>query len=262
MSSFYEQESSFSFQTEGITFVTSRLIMLNIAVFATQLVLDVPFGDVQVMNSPGGYELLQWVAFQPSGMFSGIVWTPFTYMFLHGGLMHLFGNMLMLFFFGPQVERVLGSMQFLRFYLLCGVLGVLVNFFPIVLPSWNPGIMVVGASGATLGVLVAFAMIEPDRRVFLFPIPIPVTARLLVIFIIAMNLISAVGGGTGTSVATHFGGMGVAYIYMKWRPRLMQMRWRRQGRKVPKDSPAPGSPEEEKMAEAIDNIFDFKNRKH
>lgn len=261
MSSYYEQESRFSFQVEGVTYVVSRLILANVAVFILQLILDIPFGDPQVLNSPGGHQILHWVAFQPSALFSGIIWTPVTYLFLHGSLMHLFGNMLMLFFFGPAVERVLGSMQFLRFYLLCGVLGVLVNLFPIVLPNWNSGIMVVGASGATLGVLVAFAMIEPDRRIFLFPIPIPVTAKMLVVIILAMNLLAAAGGGSGTSVATHFGGMAVGYVYMKWRPRFMQMRWRRQGRKVAKEPGSPKSPDEEKMAEAIDNIFDFKNRK-
>lgn len=262
MSSYYEQESRFNFQLEGITYVTSRLLTLNILVFVVQLVLDVPFGDVFVMNAPGGVMNLEWVAFKPSMLFSGVIWTPLTYMFVHGSLMHLFTNMLMLFFFGPQVERVLGSMQFLRFYLLCGALGVLANILPIVFPSWNADIMVVGASGAVLGILVAFAMIDPDRRIFMFPIPIPITARILVIIFIAMNLISAASGGTGTSVATHFGGMGVAYVYMKWRPRLMQMRWRRQGRKVPKSPSPPETENEQKLADAVDNIFDFKNRKH
>jgi membrane associated rhomboid family serine protease len=177
-------------------------------------------------------------------------------MFLHGGLMHLFGNMLMLYFFGPEIERVLGSRQFLRFYLLCGGVGVMANFVPYFLIQGGGNVMVAGASGATLGVLVAFAMVEPDRRVFLFPIPIPVTSKILVFFIIAMNMISAANGGSGVSIATHLGGMAVGYAYMKWRPAFLRAQWHRRGRKIQKAEQA----DEEKMAEAIDNIFDFKNR--
>jgi membrane associated rhomboid family serine protease len=192
----------------------------------------------------------------PEFFLGGRVWTPITYMFLHGGLMHLFGNMLMLYFFGPEIERVLGSRQFLRFYLLCGGVGVMANFVPYFLIQGGGNVMVAGASGATLGVLVAFAMVEPDRRVFLFPIPIPVTSKILVFFIIAMNMISAANGGSGVSIATHLGGMAVGYAYMKWRPAFLRAQWHRRGRKIQKAEQA----DEEKMAEAIDNIFDFKNR--
>jgi membrane associated rhomboid family serine protease len=257
MSDYYQQESQFGFRTEGITHVVHRLIMANVLVFICQLLLDIPFGDIEVMNVPASQPILEWVAFMPANILIGIAWTPITYMFLHGSLMHVFGNMLMLYFFGPRVERVLGSRQFLRFYLLCGALGVMANFIPIVTPGWNPNILVIGASGATLGVLVAFAMIEPDRRIFMFPIPIPITSKTLVMIIIAMNLMTAAGGGSATSVATHFGGMSVGYLYMKWRPRFMRMQWRRQqGRPEKPTQPT----DNETIAKAVDNIFEFKNK--
>ena len=251
-----QYEFRFGGEREGITYIVHGLILANVGIFALQLLLDIVFGDFQVSDTPGGGSLLEWLMFVPDRMLDGLVWTPFTYLFLHGNLMHLFGNMLMLYFFGPEVERVLGSRQFVRFYLLCGAFGVLANFLPYFLIAGGGNVAVVGASGATLGVLVAFAMIEPDRKIFLFPIPFPVTSRALVMFIVAMNLISAAGGGSNTSVATHFGGMVLGYVYMKWRPIFLRAQWSKKSKKTSKGK----EPAEEKMAEAIDNIFEFKNK--
>lgn len=106
-----------------------------------------------------------------------------------------------------------------------------------------------------MGIIVAFAMVDPDRQLFLFPIPFPITARALVFIFLAINLLSAAGGSTGTSVATHLGGMAVGYLYMKYRPRLAGWKLkRRKKRAVPKRK-------QDKMGEAIDNIFDFDDRK-
>ena len=251
-----QNEMRFGGERPGITYTVFWLILANVSVFVAQLILDIPFGDLHVNDTPGGLALLAWLMFIPERVLDGLVWTPLTYMFLHGNLMHVFGNMLMLYFFGPEIERVLGSRQFIRFYFLCGVVGVLVNFAPYFLIEGGGNVSVVGASGATLGVLVAFAMVEPDRRILLFPIPIPVTSRFLVYLIIAMNLISAASGGSGTSVATHLGGMATAYAYMTWRPVFLRAQWHRRGQKIQKAEES----DEKKIADAIDNIFDFKNK--
>jgi len=263
MSEYNQYEMRFGGEREGVTYLVHVLILVNVAVFAAQLLLDIPFGELFVTgrgslieDAPGGNAILEWLEFNPNEMLHGLVWTPLTYMFLHGGLMHLFGNMLMLYFFGPEIERVLGSRQFVRFYLLCGGVGVLANFIPYFLIEGGGNVAVVGASGATLGILVAYAMVEPDRRVFIIPIPFPITARWLVIFIIAMNLFTAVSGGSATSVATHFGGMGVGYAYMKWRPVFLRAQWHKRSQKIEQAD----ENDEEEMAKAIDNIFDFKNR--
>jgi membrane associated rhomboid family serine protease len=251
-----QYEFRFGGEREGVTYIVHWLILLNIAIFAMQLILDIPIGDLEVRNTPGGVGVLEWLIFVPERVLDGLVWTPFTYMFLHGNLMHVFGNMLMLYFFGPELERVLGSRQFVRFYILCGVVGVLANFLSYFLIQGGGNAAVVGASGATLGVLVAFALIEPDRKIFMFPIPFPITSMTLVMFIVAMNLISAAGGGSSTSVATHFGGMIVGYAYMKWRPIFLRAQWNKKRKKVAKSEEGT----EEKMAEAVDNIFEFKNK--
>lgn len=249
-------EFRFGFGREGVTYYVHLLILLNVAVYAVQLILDIPFGNLIVADPPGGSEVLRFTAYSNDRLLSGWVWTPVTYMFLHGSLWHLFWNLVQLFIFGPDVERVLGTRQFIRFYIFCGVAGAFANLLPLAL-GW-PSIPVVGASGAILGVLVAFVVIDPDRQLFLIPLPFPITARALIIFLIAMNVL-AVMTDSPVAVATHVGGMIAGYAYMKLRPRMLQWTWQRRGRRARKGKPE-SSEDEEKLAEAIDNIFKFQDR--
>ena len=255
MSGYGYHERQHYAQRARITWAVQRLILANTLIFAIQLLLDIPLGGSALraggLMPPGG-ALHQWLAFQPSVFALGALWKPFTYMFLHAGLLHLFLNMLWLFFFGPDVERALGTRQFVRFYLLCGALGVLATFAPTAVTGAS--ISVTGASGAVMGIMVAFAVINPERQFFLFPFAIPINARALVIIVIAMNVLSALQPGN-TSVATHFGGMLVGFGYMKLVPRVR--RWqlsRRRGNGATEDPM-------EAAKEAVDNIFKFEERK-
>lgn len=263
MSSHYytEQAGSGGFD-HRITRAVQRLILLNAAVFAGQLLLDVPFGGMGPFAPPGGL-IAQILSFQPVSFLAGMVWQPLTYMFLHANLMHLFFNMLWLYFFGPDVERVLGTRQFTLFYLLCGALGVMATFVPLAVQFALPFVQaryvsVVGASGAVMGLLIAFAMVNPHRQFFMFPIPVPINARMLVAIVIVINLLNA-GPGSPTSVATHFGGMAIGYAYMKFIPFFrdrQRIYWQKRraggGRKTRK---------KDSTGEHVDNIFRFDKRK-
>ena len=239
---------------DRITYTVQRLILANCAVFGLQLLLDVVFG-LRVAHgtfaAPPGGVFTRWLAFWPAGFLGGAFWQPFTYMFLHGGLLHLFLNMLWLFFFGKDVERALGTRAFLRFYLTCGAVGVLATLIPAML--WG-GASVTGASGAVMGVLVAFAVINPEREFFLFPIPMPINARALVLIVIAMNVLLAFQPGN-TSVATHFGGMAVGFVYMKAIPFLLGLQRSHRA----KERRENGGQDE--VGDAVDNIFKFEDRK-
>ncbi len=238
-----------------ITWAVQRLLLLTTALFAVQLVVHMfepmATGIAQPYAAPG-LEVLRWFAFDSQEFpRNWQVWQPLTYMFLHGGLLHLFGNMLWLYVFGPEVERVLGTRQFLRFYLIVGALAVLATL--LTPRGWNSG-TVIGASGATMGVLVAFAVVNPDRELMLFPIPIRLTARALVLIVIALNIMSAFGQ-SGTSVATHFGGLAVGYVYMKVIPK-----WRRLRRRMRRGPGAAQKPVDA-VGEAVDNIFSYEKEK-
>ncbi len=243
-----------------MTHAVQRLILLNVAIFALQLIVNIPLGGpaFTVFGSVPGGLAIDWLAFTPDQLLRGYIWQPFTYMFLHGGLSHLFMNMIGLFFFGPDVERVLSTRQFYRFYLLCGALGVGAEFLLWGLRSMSGAggaVSVVGASGATMGVLVAFATLYPNREMYLFPIPIRLTARAVVIIFVVLNLMSAISANSGMSWATHFGGMGVGYLYIKLVPQIRAWFDRRQrGAEPPKDNL-------DKLGEAVDNIFRFDEEK-
>ncbi len=242
-----------------ITWAVQRLILLNTVVFALQLLAD-PL-EVYLLKKYGvgmgsGGLMSALFGFQPSLFLHGLLYKPVTYQFLHSGLLHLTMNMLWLFFFGPDVERALGTRQFFKFYLTCGALGVFATLIPFLMPG-GASPSVIGASGAVMGVLVAFAMIDPDRQFFMFPIPTPITARWLVIIIIVMNVITALGDSP-VSVTTHFGGMAVGYAYIKLLPRMNAwQRERRRAASLSKESPKPPL---DKVGEAVDNIFKFEPR--
>ncbi len=137
-------------------------------------------------------------------------WSIVTYMFLHGGLMHLGFNMLALFFFGPRVESRIGSRPFLIMYFAAGITGALLSFL---LAFSSP---IIGASAGVYGVMLAFAYFWPDEQILIWGI-IPVRARVLVLLTTAFSLFSGFGG-TGGNVAhfAHLGGYVGAYLYLKW----------------------------------------------
>lgn len=256
MNTYQQYQHHYAAPQERITFAVQRLILVNVAIFVAQLIVDIPLGyDVTPLTryAPPGGDVIRLLAFQPGWFLRGCLWKPLTYQFLHGGLMHLFMNMLWLFFFGPTVERVLGTRQFFRFYLTCGTGAVLATFVPYTLTGH--GVSVTGASGAVMAVLLAFAVINPERQFYLIPFPVPINARALVVIVIAMNIVFGLGRGSTTSVATHFGGMILGYLYMKYIPLY---RRRRTQRRREEDS-AEG--DVDTVGEMVDNIFKFEKRK-
>ena len=240
------------FGSPRITWAVQRIILANVLIFAIQLLLDPIMLLLGFQGSGPAGMLNPWLGFQPDKLFHGWIWLPFTYQFLHAGLSHLFFNMLWLYFFGPDVERLLGTRAFFRFYIICGAGAVLATLIPFVLTEKEP--LVVGASGAIMGVLVAFAMAEPDRQFFLFPIPFPLNARALVIVAFVMNIIYS---QTAPSISweSHLGGMAMGFLYFKALPMFtaFQTKRRRDGVQRKKKS-------SDEVGDAVDNIFDFNDR--
>jgi membrane associated rhomboid family serine protease len=157
----------------------------------------------------------------PAGILPGLrVWQPFTYIFLHGGLMHLLINMLMLWMFGRELELVWGKKRFLNYFLLCGIgaglIEVIVKFIPLFWghqPSDDPTI---GASGAIFGILIANAILFPDRELWLFPLPIRIPMRPFVAVMAAIEFFSTLGAsGDKVSHVCHLGGMLIGWLYLR-----------------------------------------------
>jgi membrane associated rhomboid family serine protease len=148
------------------------------------------------------------------------LWQPFTYIFLHGGLLHLLMNMLFLWMFGRELELVWGKKRFLNFFFLCGIgaglIEILVKVIPMAWGHMPSDIPTIGASGAIFGILMANAILFPDRRIWLFPLPVTIPMRPYVAVMGAIEFFSTLGaGGDAVAHVCHLGGMLVAYIYLR-----------------------------------------------
>jgi membrane associated rhomboid family serine protease len=140
-------------------------------------------------------------------------WSFFTYMFVHAGLLHLLGNMLMLFVFGTAVENRMGSRTFILYYLLCGVGAAIFSLGLSIIMPVSPFI---GASGAVLGVALAFAIYWPDAELIIFPIPMPIRARTLVTALVALDvLLYFLTPGDGIAHLAHVGGVAFGYLFFR-----------------------------------------------
>ena len=155
-------------------------------------------------------------------------WALLTYAFLHGSLLHLLGNMLGLVVFGPQVERRHGGAFFLRLYLLAALGGPLLSLA--LLPLAGDG-LVIGASAAVFGVMLAFVLTWPDAPIYVFPLPVPIRARWLVAGLVVLSLLLGISGADrGVAHFAHLGGFLAAWLYVRASQRLR--------------SPAPARPAE------------------
>ncbi len=184
---------------DRVTPWVGRLIAINAVVLLLQQTL---------FPSPVLQDL---VTFDPALALSR-PWTFLTYIFVHGGLLHLLGNSIALFVFGPSVEERLGSRTFILYYLGCGVGAALVSLlFWFVAPGFIYPF--IGASGAVLGVAFAFAKFNPDAELFIFPLPMPIKARTLIMIIAAFDVVGALLANDGVAHVAHLGGLLCAWFY-------------------------------------------------
>ena len=142
----------------------------------------------------------------------GTVWQFLTYMFVHADITHLLFNMLALLIFGIQLEKRMGSWEFLLFYLLTGVLAGIFSFFAYLLLG-VPAIFLFGASGAVMAVMFGFVMYFPDSVVYLMGL-LPIKATLLVILYTGLEIfLQLFSKGGGAAHLTHLAGFGFAFLY-------------------------------------------------
>jgi len=210
-----------------VTPVVKWLLIINVAVFLTSFLIP-----------PVGYLFFEWFSVHPANLVMSLqLWRPITYQFLHStsGFGHIFWNMLILFFFGPMLERLWGSRKFLVFYLVCGAVGGLL--YPLLaLVGWLDVGRLVGASGSILGMLAAGAILFPNMRVLVMFI-FPVRLRILAVILAVVSVLTLLRPGQFDNAggeAAHLGGMVAGAVYVlsqSWRAKLrlkMQSgRWER-----------------------------------
>ena len=151
------------------------------------------------------------------GVLHGMVWQPFTYMFLHDptGFGHIIFNMLTLWMFGADLERDWGTRRFLKFYFVCGVGAGLCDIAVNLL--WrSAGIPTIGSSGAIYGILLAFGLLYPTRTVF-FSFLFPIQAKYFVLIMGVIAFMSSFNPQSAVSNIAHLGGMLFGYLYLRFR---------------------------------------------
>jgi membrane associated rhomboid family serine protease len=147
-------------------------------------------------------------------------WTFLTYQFLHAGLLHVAFNLLALLVFGPAVEERLGGATFLAYYLGCGLGGAALSFALMLL---MPVHVMVGASAAVYGVMLAYAWFWPDDGIFVFPFPEPLPVKWIVTFAVVVSLVLALfSRHDGVAHLAHLGGFGTGAAFLVLRDRRLR----------------------------------------
>lgn len=192
--------------------VTRLLIIANVLVYGLQLLI----GNLLIVN----------FALWPlgSGRFGYApafeIWQLASYAFLHGGWTHLFFNMFALYMFGSEIERLLGARRFVVYYLVCLIGAAIAQLIVMQMMGREP-FPTIGASGGVFGILMAFGMAFPNRKLMLLFPPIPMPAWLFVTLYGVMELVLGVTGTQqGVAHFAHLGGMAAGFILLQfWRRR-------------------------------------------
>ncbi|MCL6714059.1 rhomboid family intramembrane serine protease [Pseudomonas sp. R2.Fl] len=196
--------------------VTRALLIANVVVFLLQSFLSeaitLPFMQWPIDFTGSANDVARY-AFMP--------WQPLTSGFMHAGPLHLLFNMLMLWMFGSSLEAVWGEKRFTTYYFVCLIGSSLCQ---LLVSSWilsggGQAYPAMGASGAVFGLLLGYGMLFPERRMVVFPIPMEIRARTLVLVYGALTLLFAVTGWqSGATSFGYLGGMIFGWLMIRyWR---------------------------------------------
>lgn len=223
--------------------MTTILLVALVACYIVQKFLERWKGEPWVLD---------WLALSNFGLRHGRVYQLITFQFLHGGLFHLLGNMIGLYFFGRAMEAMLGSRGMLKLYLASGTIGGLLQMaFAFAFPAvFN--VPVVGASAGVFGLIAAFATHAPDDPITMlvfFVVPITFPAKVLLLVFGSVALLGVTGPfihvnfESGVAHAAHLGGMltGIVWIRMMMSPNPPFQFWRSLARRPAskRETPAP-----------------------
>lgn len=194
---------AYSFGPGPITPAVKYLIIANVAMFLLSLIVGRPIIDA--------------LGLTPQDVLTRyFLWQPMTYLFLHGDPLHILFNLLGIWMFGVELERLWGTKQFVRYYAITGIGAgltvIAVSLLPFTATSFNYQAVTIGASGALYGLLAAFAYYFPDRPILMFLL-FPIPAKYFVMIVGAMAFLST--SNTRVSEAAHLGGLVIGYLYLK-----------------------------------------------
>jgi len=207
--------------------MVKRLIILMAAVFVvTNVIGALPFQFTRVYLQ--GYPVVLFGLVPSLVIHRLFVWQLFTYLFLHGGWLHVIFNLFALWMFGSDLESLWGSRKFLFYFFLTGIGGGVLC----VLLQPSSQAPTIGCSGAIFGLLLAYGMTFPERLIYLYMI-IPIKAKWFVVIMGVIEFVASYSdAGSGISHFAHLGGMLFGYLYLRgwslpYRWQLQYHEWRR-----------------------------------
>jgi len=206
---------SWNSSERGVTKVVRNLIIANVAIFFSLLLLNWIFGR---HNQDLRYDqMARLLGFVPEkALEQGYLWQFLTYGFIHDkGVLHILFNMYVLWWAGAEVERYLGSREFIWHYLMAVVAATFL-YLPWAYLSGQSSVAMVGASGAIMSLLAVYATAFPDRQIYLLVFG-PFRARTLVLLLMAIDLAIVLGGESSVAGAAHLGGAVFGFAYMRMR---------------------------------------------
>ena len=196
---FQSEQGNIAFKPQYFTDAIKILILVNIVVFFFRYIAQSQIDLAQIFGLS-------------SENIWPMIWQPGTYMFVHGDFFHIFMNMFVLWMFGSEMESIWGRSEFLKYYFTTGIgSGLIWLLFNL----GNPNAVLIGASGAIYGVLLAYGLMFPNRKVLIYFL-FPVKVKYFVIFLGGMAFISSMNSsGSNISHLTHLSGMVIGFIYLK-----------------------------------------------
>jgi membrane associated rhomboid family serine protease len=224
--------------------VIKSLLLLNVGVFVLT-----PLAGWDVGELRHTFGLVPNVVFAKAH-----VWQLFTYMFLHAHLIHILFNMLMLWMFGSAVEHAWGGRSFLVYYFVCGLGGALTQWAV----SIHSPVPVIGASGAVLGVILAYGLMYPNRTILLFLV-LPIKMKYFLWILVAFDLWAGFSpGSNGVANFAHLGGMLFGYLYLKqdWRLGALGRKLRASRARMQMEQNARRAKEQQAELKKVDDILD------
>jgi membrane associated rhomboid family serine protease len=196
---FQSEQGNLSFKPKIFTDAIKILIIINVGLFLLRFV------------AKSQIDLAGIFGLSPNTVWP-MIWQPITYMFIHGDLFHVLINMFVLWMFGSEMESIWGRTQFLRYYFLTGVGSGLVWLLFNAGQSYS---VLIGASGAIYGILIAYGMMFPNRTVYLY-FMIPIKVKWFVIFLGVVAFLSSFNNNTNISHLTHLSGMMIGFVYLRY----------------------------------------------
>lgn len=190
------------------------LLVVNIGIFLINFFLRGPL-------------FFRYLMLVPNDVVKGYqVWELATYMFINVSMLNTLWNMLALWMFGAELERLWGTARFLRFYITCGVLAG-ITFLLFAYPFHAAGEIAAGSNGAVYGILVAYGLMFPDQTM-LFGFLIPMKSKYFVMIIGAIvflqSYMATIGGQGGVAVVSSLGGLAAGYLLLRGRRLQLQVR--------------------------------------